>query len=107
MDAYTRAAITDYLRRRRNAWPTTNSPYLLINSRTVHTGRPVTYAWMHSLFKDLPVTAWQLRDDRLLEEAAHNSDPLHLSAVFGITAITSLRFIKALHSDAAFGIVDG
>lgn len=106
MDDYTRAAITDYLRLRRTTWPIVNSPYLLVTHRTVHTGKPVTDAWMYCLFDGLPVTAWQLRDDRLLEEAAHNGDPLHLSAVFGITPITSLRFVKALYGDAVFGVTD-
>ena len=106
LDDYTREAITDYLRTRRSTWTTINSPYLLVTHRTVHTGKPVTDAWMHSLFTGLPVTARQLRDDRLLEEAVHNRDPLHLSAIFGITPITSLRFIKALYGEATFGVID-
>ncbi len=106
MDDYTRAAIADYLRLRRSTWPTTTNPYLLVTQRTVHSGQPVTSAWTIALFRDLPVTAWQLRDDRLLEEAAHNGDPLHLSAVFGITPITSLRFTKALYGEATLGVTD-
>lgn len=106
IDDYTCSAITDYLRLRRNAWPIISSPYLLVSHRSVHTGKPVTDAWMHSLFRDLPVTAWRLRDDRLLEEAVHNGDPLHLSSVFGITPITSLRFVRAIYGEAAFGVID-
>jgi len=106
LDDYTRAAITDYLQLRRSTRPNVNNRYLLVTRRSVHTGKPVTYAWMHSLFRDMNVTAAQLREDRLLEEAAHNGDPLHLSAIFGITPITSLRFVKALYGEATFGIAN-
>lgn len=104
LDDYTRAAVTGYLRQRRSTWPNTRTAYLLVTQRTAHTGQPVTAVWMNSLFRDLPVTAARLREDRLLEEAAHNGDPLHLSAVFSITPITSLRFVKALYGEASFGV---
>jgi hypothetical protein len=36
------------------------------------------------MFRDLPVTTEQLRDDQIVEEAlVGRADPLHLSAVFG------------------------
>lgn len=104
MDDYTRAAIEAWLQLRYSTWPGTRSPYLLVTRRSAHTGKPVTDAWMHALFAGLPVTARQLRDDRLLEEAAHNGDPLHLSAVFGITPNTSLRFVKALYGEVGFAV---
>jgi hypothetical protein len=93
LDTFTRQATFGYLAHRHRCWPTTTSLYLLVNHVTAHTGRPVTSRWMLGLFKHLPVTPWQLREDRLLEEAAHaNGDPLHLATMFGIGAQASLRY---------------
>ena len=51
---------------------------------------------MTRLFRGLPVTAAQLRDDRIVEEAlAGRADPLHLAAVFGFGPRTGLRYAQA------------
>ena len=51
---------------------------------------------MNRLFRRLPVTADQLRDDRIVEEAlACRADPLHLAAVFGFGPRTGLRYAQA------------
>ena len=51
---------------------------------------------MDRLFRVLPVTAEQLRDDRIIEEAlAGRPDPLHLAAVFGFGPRTRLRYAEA------------
>jgi hypothetical protein len=51
---------------------------------------------MNRLFRGLPVTAEQLRDDRIVEEAlAGRADPLHLAAVFGFGPRTGLRYAQA------------
>jgi hypothetical protein len=45
------------------------------------------------LFRGLPDTAEQLRDDRIVEEAqAGLADPLHLATVFGFGPRTGLRY---------------
>jgi hypothetical protein len=103
LDGYTRSAITDYLGLRRQRWPHTTNGYLLVNKRTAHTCKPVTSVWMHDQFADLPVTAARLREDRLLEEAAHIRDPLHIAAVFNVDPLTSLRYVKALQDDGPNG----
>jgi hypothetical protein len=96
LDSYTRQAAAGYLAYRRRRWPATTSPYLLVSSKTAHTGQPVTSTWLHQLLRALPVTAQQLRDDRLLEEAAHcDGDPMHLAAMFGIGPQASLRYARA------------
>lgn len=96
LDSYTRQAAASYLAYRRRRWPATTSPYLLVSSKTAHTGQPVTSRWLHNLLRHLPVTAQQLRDDRLLEETAHcGGDPVHLAAMFGIGPQASLRYARA------------
>ncbi|HEX2822281.1 MAG TPA: hypothetical protein VHO07_19235, partial [Streptosporangiaceae bacterium] len=104
LDTYTRKAAAAYLAYRRQRWPATTSPYLLVSSQTAHTGQPVTSGWLHNLFRPLPVTMQQLRQDRLLEEAAHcHGDPMHLAAMFGISPQASLRYTRAATGHPAPG----
>lgn len=101
LDEFTADAIRGYLGFRRSRWPATASPYLLVTRKTAHTGEPVSRFWMSRLFRDLPVTAEQLRDDRIVEEAlSGRADPLHLSAVFGFGPSTGLRYVQAADTTA-------
>jgi hypothetical protein len=96
LDEFTADAIRGYLDFRSTRWPATASPYLLVTRKTAHTGEPVSRFWMDRLFRRLPVTAEQLRDDRVVEEAlTGRADPLHLSAVFGFGPRTGLRYVQA------------
>jgi hypothetical protein len=96
LDEFTAAAIRSYLNFRGTRWPATASPYLLVTRKTAHTGEPVSRFWMDRLFRNLPVTTGQLRDDRIVEEAlAGRADPLHLAAVFGFGPRTGLRYAQA------------
>jgi hypothetical protein len=96
LDEFTASAIRGYLDFRDQRWPATTSLYLLVTRKTAHTGDPVSQFWMNRLFRDLPVTAEQLRDDRIVEEAlAGRADPLHLAAVFGFGPRTGLRYVAA------------
>ena len=99
LDEFTATAILGYLDFRNQRWPATTSPYLLVTRKTAHTGEPVSRFWMNRLFRVLPVTAEQLRDDRIIEEAlAGRADPLHLAAVFGFGPGTGLRYAAASHT---------
>ena len=101
LDEFTAAAIRGYLGFRGTRWPATASPYLLVTRKTAHTGEPVSRFWMNRLFRGLPVTAEQLRDDRIVEEAlAGRADPLHLAAVFGFGARAGLRYAQAASTAA-------
>jgi hypothetical protein len=63
---------------------------------------------MTRLFRDLPVTAGQLRHDRIEEEAlAGRADPLHLAAVFGFGPRTGLRYAQAARDTADGGSSQG
>ncbi len=96
LDEFTASAIRGYLAFRNQRWPATTSPYLLVTRKTAHTGQPVSEFWMTRLFRGLPVTAEQLRDDRIVEEAlAGRADPLHLAAVFSFGPRTGLRYAQA------------
>jgi hypothetical protein len=100
LDEFTAAAIRGYLAFRDQRWPATASPYLLVTRKTAHTGQPVSEFWMTRLFDGLPVTAEQLRDDRIVEEAVSGrADPLHLAAVFGFGPRTGLRYAQAARPD--------
>jgi hypothetical protein len=101
LDEFTAAAIRGYLDFRGTRWPATASPYLLVTRKTAHTGEPVSRFWMDRLFRRLPITAEQLRDDRIVEEAlVGRADPLHLAAVFGFGPRTGLRYAGAVRDSA-------
>ena len=69
LDDLTRRLITEWLTRRRERWPQTTSPYLLINNQTAMTTRPVSENWLAGLLRGLGATLEQLRVDRQLDEA--------------------------------------
>ncbi|MFD3518464.1 hypothetical protein [Streptomyces sp. NPDC058657] len=58
---------------------------------------------MQVVLRGLPVTAQQLREDRILEEAAAvtGARPQHLCAVFNMTPETGLRSIRFFPPDPA------
>jgi hypothetical protein len=101
LDEFTAGAIRGYLDFRGTRWPATTSPHLLVTRKTAHTGEPVSRFWVNQLFRNLPVTTGQLRDDRIVEEAlAGRADPLHLAAVFGFGPRTGLRYAQAASTTA-------
>ncbi|MFI5064549.1 MAG: hypothetical protein ACHP9Z_11310 [Streptosporangiales bacterium] len=96
LDDLTRRLIREWLNWRRQRWPRTSSPYLLINNQTAMTTRPVSENWLASMFRGLGVSLEQLRVDRQLDEAlTAGPDPLHLSAVFGIDDETAIKYAAA------------
>ena len=104
LDEFTISAIRSYLDFRDQRWPATSSPYLLVTRKTAHTGEPASQFWMNKLFRGTPVTAQQLRDDRIIEEAlAIRADPLHLAAVFGFGPRAGLRYAQVARDTPAGG----
>ncbi|KOU33644.1 hypothetical protein ADK54_41855 [Streptomyces sp. WM6378] len=55
----------------------------------------------HAVFTLTGLTATALRQDRILDEARHTSDPVHLMRLFGICPATALRYIHAAHPEKA------
>jgi site-specific recombinase XerD len=91
--------IEGYLAHRRSQWPQTANPHLLVSKQTAKDTRPVTDYYIGQLFKGQGATLDRVRSDRWLEEAlSRGPDPLHLSAVFGISASTAMRYAQAARS---------
>ena len=96
LDDLTRRLILQWLDRRRERWPRTSSPFLLVNNQTAMTTRPVSENWLAGMFRGLGVTLEQLRVDRQLDEAlTAGPDPLHLATVFGIDDTTAIKYAAA------------
>ncbi|PTH90612.1 hypothetical protein C9J60_05200 [Streptomyces sp. A244] len=41
--------------------------------------------------------AGRLRADRILDEARHTADPVHLIRLFGIAPVTAMKYLRAVH----------
>jgi len=40
-----------------------------------------------------------VRQDRILDEARHTADPIHLMRVFGLTAKPAMKYVQAAHPE--------
>ncbi|MET8453667.1 hypothetical protein [Streptomyces sp. NPDC005209] len=79
LDDLTRRAVLDWLDYRRNRWPNTANPHLLITQKTAVELGPAGKLWTTRATRNLSATLERLRVDRQLEEAlAHGADPLPL-----------------------------
>ncbi|WP_157472673.1 hypothetical protein [Frankia sp. EAN1pec] len=96
LDDLTYHAVLDWLAYRRDRWPNTANPHLIVNGQTALGHGPVSDSWLSLIVRGLPVTLEQLRVDRQLDEAlTHGPDPLHLAAVFGLDQNTAMRYANA------------
>jgi integrase len=78
LDDLTRRAVLDWLDYRRNRWPNTANPHLLITQKTAVELGPAGNLWTTRATRNLTATLERLRVDRQLEEAlTHGADPLH------------------------------
>ncbi|MFC9329184.1 hypothetical protein [Kitasatospora sp. NPDC057015] len=86
----------DWLAHRRQRWPNTANPHLLVNRQTALGTEPVSRLWLTNPVRHQVATLERLRVDRQLEEAlTHGPDPLHLAEVFGIAEMTAIRYATA------------
>jgi len=76
----TRALAVGWLRERHRRWPVTANPHLLVSQQTadMDTCPPVSNMVMNDIFRPLGLTPSGLRQDRILDEARHTADPVHL-----------------------------
>jgi site-specific recombinase XerD len=96
LDDPTRRAILDWLAYRRQRWPNTANPHLLINQQTAMETGTVSTVWTNQTVRGLTATLERLRVDRQLDEAlTHGPDPLHLAVVFGLDEQTAIRYATA------------
>lgn len=84
--------VVDWLRMRRDRWPASANPHLLITYKSAYGLGPVSTSYIIGIFADLPTTAAGLRADRLLAEAQAHRDPLLLARLFGLSAETAVRY---------------
>lgn len=92
LDNLTAQALLDWLTYRRERWPNTANPHLLVSTASALGLAPVSATWILNL-RGLPGTLERLRIDRQLEEAVTTgADPLHLAAVFGFSEGTAIRW---------------
>ncbi|MFC7265502.1 site-specific integrase [Streptomyces lutosisoli] len=101
LDELTHSLATDWLRDRYRRWPLTANPYLLVSQQTAADDRlpPVSTMVMNEIFRPLGLSPSKLRQDRILDEARHTADPVHLMRVFGIAAETAMKYIYAAHPE--------
>jgi site-specific recombinase XerD len=93
LDEFTEQAVLAWLEERRRRWPTTINTHLLITQQTAHETGPVSGYWVKKPFTNATATLERLREDRLLDEVLDaGPDPLHLTAVFGLSASAAERF---------------
>lgn len=92
LDELTHRLVSEWLHLRRQRWPNTANPYLLVNRETALGHGPVSHTWVLNL-RGLAGTVERLRIDRKIEEAmTTGADPLHLAALFGISDTTAVRW---------------
>ncbi|MGY4102973.1 site-specific integrase [Nocardia sp. R16R-3T] len=101
LDELTHSLINAWLRERHRLWNRTPNPHLLISQVTAAdtTLPPISHHVTDTIFERLGLTATQLRRDRILDEAAHTADPIHLMRVFGIAAKTAMTYVQAAHPE--------
>jgi integrase len=89
----TRGLLLAWLEHRRDRWPGTANPHLIINQQTAMTTRAVSENWLTETCRGLTATLERLRVDRQLDEALTcGADPLHLAAMFGLDDTTAIRY---------------
>ena len=101
LDELTRTLMTGWLRERRLRWPLTANPYLLVTSQTADdtTGPPIALTGIDTIFSGLGLTPSKVRQDRILDEARHTADPVHLMRVFGLSAKPAVKYVQAAHPE--------
>ncbi len=92
--------LLDWLRVRRQRWPRTANPYLLVSTTSAFGIRPVSKGYFTGVFADLPTTAAGLRADRLLAEATESGgDLLRLVHMFGLSPDAAMRYCAGSEMD--------
>ena len=101
LDDLTRALALAWLRERHRRWPATANPHLLVSQQNaaMDTLPPVSSMVMTEIFQPLGLAPSRLRQDRILDEARHTADPVHLMRVFGISATTAVKYVYAAHPE--------
>jgi integrase len=94
-----RERLSAYLTYRNTRWPESTNTHLLINQRSWRRDEPVGRRWIRLMIGP-GLTARQLREDRILNEAdATGGDIRALADLFGLSINASTRYVSALDHD--------
>ena len=101
LDELTHTLAIGWLRERHRRWPLTTNPHLLVSQVTAAdtTLPPIAHTVMDAIFQRLGLSPSRLRQDRILDEARHTADPVHLMRVFGLTAKPAMHYVQAAHPE--------
>lgn len=97
LDEVTAALASQWLRYRHQRWPHSRNPHLLVSQQTAADTSAVGPTMIWHMFGPLGVRPVRLRQDRILDEARHTADPVHLVRVFGISESTAMNYVYAAH----------
>ncbi|MGH3249849.1 MAG: hypothetical protein ACRDOI_27120, partial [Trebonia sp.] len=99
LDEVTLGCADAWLRDRHDRWPRTANPHLFISRVTATDIVPVSYHYISRCFAPTGITAGQLREDRILDEARHTADPVRLMRLFGISDATAMKYVFTAHPE--------
>lgn len=101
LDETTHGLAVEWLQQRRRLWPRTTNPHLLVSQVTAAdpTGPAIAHTVTDAIFQRLGISPGRLRRDRILDEAHHTADPIHLMRVFGIGSKAAMTYIQAAHPE--------
>jgi hypothetical protein len=101
LDELTHAMAIAWLRERHHLWPRTTNPYLLVSQITAAdpTHPPIAHTVTDLVFQRVGISPGRLRRDRILDEAAHTADPIHLMRVFGVSGKIAMKYVQAAHPE--------
>ncbi|GGN34055.1 site-specific integrase [Streptomyces fuscichromogenes] len=99
LDELTYRLARQWLAERYRRWPATTNPYLLVTTRTAtdDTQPPVSIQAINKPLRAHDHQTGRLRVDRILNEAQHTDDPLHIIRLFGLSPRTAMKYIHAAH----------
>ena len=86
LDELTRRYLEAWLDFRQTRWPHTANPHVLVTPRSANRVAPVGKTYVKGAFRSLPVSASELRVDRLVCEALDSrGDALRIAKLFGMS----------------------
>ncbi|WP_033824187.1 hypothetical protein [Kitasatospora sp. MBT63] len=101
LDAVTLRLLGEWLKDRHRQWPFSTNPHLLVTRRTaMHAEHPPVNKYaIHYVFRTTGLKPQAVAIDRVLDEADHSEDPLHLMKVFDLSVSTAVKYVQAAHPE--------
>ncbi|WP_406054312.1 hypothetical protein OG462_03490 [Streptomyces sp. NBC_01077] len=101
LEGLTYSLAAEWLTERHRRWPYSGNPHLLVSQQTaLDANHPsVVVSTLKGACPSLELSLWQLREDRILDEARLSADPLRLMRLFGISTGAAMRYVAAAHPE--------